>query len=71
MKSLSFFRPAACLQALAISCLALLATGQLAAQTQTIRGTIVDKETRQPLAGSMVKLATQGADTSLKAVADA
>ncbi len=49
----------------------LLSMQLIQAQTQTIRGSIVDKETRQPLSGASVKLVTQGADTSLKAVADA
>jgi hypothetical protein len=43
----------------------LLAVHAIQAQTQTIRGSIVDKETRQPLSGASVKLVTQGADTSL------
>ena len=43
----------------------------LNAQTQTIRGKVVDKETRQALANVSVKITTATADSLLSATADA
>ena len=62
MKSVYFFAMIICL-----SCLSFI---RLQAQTQTIKGTVLDKDTRQPLIGAVVKVVTtepvKGANTNEK-----